>query len=84
MRIEDYALVGDLPVRRHRRAGRQRRLALRRDSVRRRASRRSSATPGTGAGSWLLAPAVAMTGTSRRYRPGTLVRETDFETVQGA
>jgi GH15 family glucan-1,4-alpha-glucosidase len=34
-------------------------------------------------GRWLLAPAGEITGTSRRYRPGTLVLETDFETADG-
>ena len=35
-------------------------------------------------GRWLLAPAGEMRSTSRRYRPGTLVLETDFETADGA
>ncbi len=35
-------------------------------------------------GRWLLAPAGDVLSTSRRYRPGTLVLETDFETAQGA
>jgi GH15 family glucan-1,4-alpha-glucosidase len=35
-------------------------------------------------GRWLLAPGGAPTATSRRYRPGTLVLETDFETPDGA
>jgi GH15 family glucan-1,4-alpha-glucosidase len=34
-------------------------------------------------GRWLLAPAGEVTSTSRRYRPGTLVLETDFETADG-
>ena len=34
-------------------------------------------------GRWLLAPAGDVLSTSRRYRPGTLVLETDFETAQG-
>jgi GH15 family glucan-1,4-alpha-glucosidase len=34
-------------------------------------------------GRWLLAPSGQITGTSRRYRPGTLVLETDFETAEG-
>jgi GH15 family glucan-1,4-alpha-glucosidase len=34
-------------------------------------------------GRWLLAPAGEVTGTSRRYRPGTLVLETEFETADG-
>jgi GH15 family glucan-1,4-alpha-glucosidase len=34
-------------------------------------------------GRWLLAPAGEVRTTSRRYRPGTLVLETDFETADG-
>jgi GH15 family glucan-1,4-alpha-glucosidase len=35
-------------------------------------------------GRWLLAPAGEVRTTSRRYRPGTLVLETDLETADGA
>jgi GH15 family glucan-1,4-alpha-glucosidase len=35
-------------------------------------------------GRWLLAPAGEVRATSRRYRPGTLILETDFETADGA
>ncbi len=35
-------------------------------------------------GRWLLAPAGEVRATSRRYRPGTLVLETDFEGAEGA
>jgi GH15 family glucan-1,4-alpha-glucosidase len=35
-------------------------------------------------GCWRLAPAGEVRATSRRYRPGTLVLETDFETAEGA
>jgi GH15 family glucan-1,4-alpha-glucosidase len=35
-------------------------------------------------GRWLVAPRDPVVGTSRRYRPGTLVLETDFETAEGA
>jgi GH15 family glucan-1,4-alpha-glucosidase len=34
-------------------------------------------------GRWSLAPVDAVRATSRRYRPGTLVLETDFETSEG-
>jgi GH15 family glucan-1,4-alpha-glucosidase len=34
-------------------------------------------------GRWLIAPAGEVTRTERRYRPGTLVLETDFETADG-
>jgi GH15 family glucan-1,4-alpha-glucosidase len=34
-------------------------------------------------GRWLVAPSVDVTGTSRRYRPGTLVLETEFQTAEG-
>jgi GH15 family glucan-1,4-alpha-glucosidase len=35
-------------------------------------------------GRWLVAPAGEVHATSRRYRPGTLVLETDMETSEGA
>jgi GH15 family glucan-1,4-alpha-glucosidase len=35
-------------------------------------------------GRWLVAPAVEVRAVARRYRPGTLVLETDFETEVGA
>jgi GH15 family glucan-1,4-alpha-glucosidase len=35
-------------------------------------------------GHWLLAPAAGGGASSRRYRPGTLLLETDFETPDGA
>ncbi len=35
-------------------------------------------------GRWLLAPAGEITGSDRRYREGTMVLETDFETADGA
>jgi GH15 family glucan-1,4-alpha-glucosidase len=35
-------------------------------------------------GRWLLAPAGEASATARRYRPGTLVLETEFETADGA
>jgi GH15 family glucan-1,4-alpha-glucosidase len=35
-------------------------------------------------GRWLVAPRDEVRATSRRYRPGTLVLETDFETADGA
>jgi GH15 family glucan-1,4-alpha-glucosidase len=35
-------------------------------------------------GRWLLAPAGEVVATSRRYRSGTLVLETEFETADGA
>ena len=34
-------------------------------------------------GRWLLAPATEVKATSRRYRPETLILETDFETADG-
>jgi GH15 family glucan-1,4-alpha-glucosidase len=34
-------------------------------------------------GRWLLAPSSEVRASSRRYRPGTLVLETDFETAEG-
>ncbi len=35
-------------------------------------------------GSWIVAPSGDVLATSRRYRPGTLVLETEFETADGA
>lgn len=35
-------------------------------------------------GRWLMAPAGAVRSTQRRYRDGTLILETDFETSEGA
>ena len=35
-------------------------------------------------GRWQIAPAVDATRVERRYRPGTLVLETEFETAEGA
>jgi GH15 family glucan-1,4-alpha-glucosidase len=35
-------------------------------------------------GRWLVAPAGAVRASTRRYRPGTLVLETEFETAEGA
>jgi hypothetical protein len=35
-------------------------------------------------GRWLVAPDGEVRATSRRYRPGTLMLETDFETPDGA
>ncbi len=35
-------------------------------------------------GRWLIAPAGELRGTRRRYRDGTLILETDFETDEGA
>lgn len=35
-------------------------------------------------GRWLIAPAGAVRNTQRRYREGTLILETDFETSEGA
>jgi GH15 family glucan-1,4-alpha-glucosidase len=35
-------------------------------------------------GSWLLTPAGEVRASSRSYRPGTLVLETEFETADGA
>jgi len=34
-------------------------------------------------GRWLVAPAGEVRSSSRRYRPGTLILETDFETAEG-
>jgi GH15 family glucan-1,4-alpha-glucosidase len=80
--IEDYGLIGDLEsaalVSRH---GTIDWLCLPRfDS----ASCFSALLGDDRHGRWLLAPSDSDGATSRRYRPGTLVLETDFETPDGA
>jgi GH15 family glucan-1,4-alpha-glucosidase len=37
-----------------------------------------------GHGRWLIAPAAKVLGTRRRYREGTLILETEFDTAEGA
>ncbi len=37
-----------------------------------------------GHGRWLIAPAAEVRGVRRKYRPGTLILETEFETDEGA
>ena len=82
MRIEDYGLIGDLQTAALvGRDGAIDWLCLPRfDS----ASCFSALLGEERHGRWLLAPAAQATGVSRRYRPGTLVLETDFETPDGA
>jgi len=82
MKIEDYALIGDLQsaalVGRN---GSVDWLCLPRfDSASCFAALLGDETHGR----WLLAPVGEVRSTSRRYRPGTLVLETDFETADGA
>src|ERR671910_911285 len=81
MLIEDYALIGDLQT-----AGLVDRdgavawLCMPRfDS----ASCFSALLGDERHGRWLVAPAGEVRASSRRYRPGTLVLETDFETADG-
>jgi GH15 family glucan-1,4-alpha-glucosidase len=81
MLIEDYGLIGDLEsaalVGRH---GSVDWLCLPRfDS----ASCFSALLGDERHGRWLVAPAGEVRSSSRRYRPGTLVLETDFETAEG-
>jgi GH15 family glucan-1,4-alpha-glucosidase len=82
MRIEDYALVGDLQTAALvGRDGSVDWLCLPRfDS----ASCFSALLGDERHGRWRLAPAGDIVATTRRYRPGTLVLETDFETADGA
>jgi GH15 family glucan-1,4-alpha-glucosidase len=81
-RIEDYGLIGDL----HTCAlvGRDGSIDWtclpRFDSGACFASLLGTAENGT----WTLSPGEPTTGSSRRYRPGTLVLETDLETTSGA
>lgn len=82
MRIEDYGFIGDTHtgalVGRH---GSVDWLCLPRfDS----ASCFAALVGDERHGQWRLTPAGEVRATSRRYRPGTLVLETDFETADGA
>jgi GH15 family glucan-1,4-alpha-glucosidase len=81
VRIEDYGLIGDLQTAALvGRNGSVDWLCLPRfDS----ASCLSALVGDERHGRWLVAPACDIRETSRRYRPGTLVLETDFETVEG-
>ena len=82
MRIEDYGLIGDMQAAALvGRDGSVDWLCLPRfDS----ASCFSALVGDERHGRWLLAPAGEVTSSSRRYRPGTLVLESDFETAEGA
>ncbi len=82
MRIEDYALIGDLQTSA---------LVGRNGSVDwlcvPRFDSASCFTALLGEekhGRWLIAPAGEVRSVSRRYRQGTLILETDFETAEGA
>jgi GH15 family glucan-1,4-alpha-glucosidase len=81
LRIEDYALIGD---------GKTAALVSRDGSIdwlcwpRFDSSACFAALLGTAEnGRWLIAPAETPFGVKRRYRPGTLVLETEFETATG-
>ena len=81
MRIEDYALIGDLQTSALvGRNGSVDWLCLPRfDS----ASCFTALLGEETHGRWLIAPAGEVRSVSRRYREGTLVLETDFETADG-
>ncbi len=81
MRIEDYGLIGDLQAAALvGRDGAVDWLCLPRfDS----ASCFSALVGDERHGRWLLAPAGEVSSSARRYRPGTLVLESDFETPDG-
>jgi GH15 family glucan-1,4-alpha-glucosidase len=82
MRLEDYGLIGDLEAAALvGRTGAVDWLCLPRfDS----ASCFSALLGDERHGRWLVAPTGEVRADSRRYRPGTLVLETDFETSEGA
>jgi GH15 family glucan-1,4-alpha-glucosidase len=82
VRIEDYGLIGDLKTAALvGRNGSVDWLCLPRfDS----ASCFSALLGDERHGRWLLAPAGEVRASSRRYRPGTLVLESDFETAEGS
>ncbi len=82
MRIEDYGLIGDLQTAA---------LVSREGSVDWLCMPRFDSASCFAAllgderhGHWRLAPAGEISAVSRRYRPGTLILETDFETADGA
>jgi GH15 family glucan-1,4-alpha-glucosidase len=82
MKIEDYALIGDLGTTA---------LVGRNGSIdwlclpRTDSAACFAALLGTDEhGRWLLCPSVPVRRASRRYREGTLILETDFETDTGA
>jgi GH15 family glucan-1,4-alpha-glucosidase len=82
VKIEDYALVGDLQTSA---------LVGRNGSVDWLCLPRFDSASCFGAllgqeehGRWLIAPVGEVRGVSRRYREGTLILETDFETDEGA
>lgn len=82
MKIEDYAMIGDL---------RTAALVGRNGSIDWLCLPRFDSASCFGAllgdethGRWVLAPAGEWRPTGRRYRPGTLILETDFETDGGA
>jgi GH15 family glucan-1,4-alpha-glucosidase len=81
MRIEDYALVGDMQsAALVGRDGAVDWLCFPRfDSP----SCCAALLGGDDHGRWLLAPSGDVHATSRRYRPGTLVLETELETTEG-
>jgi GH15 family glucan-1,4-alpha-glucosidase len=81
VRIEDYGLIGDLQAAALvGRNGSVDWLCLPRfDSP----SCFSALLGDEGHGRWLLAPPADVRSSSRRYRPGTLVLETEFETDEG-
>jgi GH15 family glucan-1,4-alpha-glucosidase len=81
VRIEDYALIGDLQTSALvGRDGSVDWLCLPRfDS----ASCFTALLGEEEHGRWLIAPAGEVRGVSRRYREGTLILETDFETADG-
>ncbi|HEX6676138.1 MAG TPA: glycoside hydrolase family 15 protein [Actinomycetes bacterium] len=82
MKIEDYALIGDLQTSALvGRNGSVDWLCLPRfDS----AACFAALLGEEGHGRWLIAPAGVVTGATRRYREGTLILETDLETAEGA
>src|SRR6185436_11090970 len=81
LRIEDYALIGDCQTAAL--VGRDGSIDWlcipRFDSAACFAARRGTVEHGR----WQIAPAVPVRAVRRRYRPGTLVLETEFETDEG-
>ena len=82
LRIEDYALIGD--CRTAALVGRDGSIDWlcwpRFDS----AACFAALLGGSDNGRWLIAPKDSPLGTSRHYRPGTLILETEFQTETGS
>ena len=81
LRIEDYAIIGDCKSAAL--VGSDGSIDCCADPVSIRAACFAALLGTPENGRWLIAPALASLGVTRRYRPGTLVLETEFKTESG-